>query len=776
MKRILLTTFLLLAAPAAAHAAITPSLSIDTHFAPVSGIAVDNFSDAIATDIPAEVLVSGERTYTIGSTSSNDGNIVIVARRADGTFDTGFSGDGKLTVSIPGTEGENVKAATALPDGSLRIAANTDTVIGTGGDNRDIALIAVRADGTMEPGFGANGIVVFGVGAGKDEPMGIAVDAVGRVAVSGTAQSSNLDDTFVALRNADGTPAGFGTAGAVVLPRAPLNLGDIGQDVVFRPGGGLVVLMNVHTNPVSNNTDETSVLRAFNEDGSTDTSFGSGGETPLTVGDPDTSSQALLVHRGRIWVTGKTSRGVQQNAFVARVEADGNGLVSRQLEFRGKVPGTEAVASSATDLVVVSGPPETLFVVGSSVRASTGSGAFAAGALSNFDADLAVAPFGSYVDSGSNQSGLLSAAAAGATSVMATGLLLDSSLAGSFATMRFLLDADKKCDLAIDVPSPLELTFVGRKGTAAQVSVENKGERPCGGDVTVNAPYKLGRAVSTGLIEPGAKFVANAVPVTTSTIRRDDDVARFGITVAGDADTSNDVRGVRAVFSFCDLALSTVQKPATIPNEGGRRVEVGLRNSGTRTCRSVRMRVTGGSGAGVSKPYSIERGRSVSDDVSVSAASRAKIGKKATVRVTSSSADEDIASGNDSIRLTARVVGVGDSRVRSASATRISGSATGGKGTKADRAGLRLTRVEVAVRKLGGGCRWLSGNKFKKRKTSSCTPSGWRRASGKGSWSLNLRTLPAGRYEVYTRAVTANTFREGRFSTKDGNRRAFRVR
>ena len=208
--------------------------------------------------------------------------------------------------------------------------------------------------------------------------------------------------------------------------------------------------------------------------------------------------------------------------------------------------------------------------------------------------------------------------------------------------MRLLLDADKKCDLAIDVPTPLELTFIGRKGTAAQISVENKGERPCGGDVTVAAPYKLGRAVSTGVIEPGAKFVTSDVPITSSTIRRDDDVAKFSISVPGDGDTSNDVRGVRAVYSFCDLALSAVEKPSTIPNEGGRRVEVGVRNSGTRTCRSVKFSVPNGAGEGASKPYAIERGRSVSDDVWVSSKSTAKVGKKATVTVKSGSADEDV--------------------------------------------------------------------------------------------------------------------------------------
>ena len=165
----------------------------------------------------------------------------------------------------------------------------------------------------------------------------------------------------------------------------------------------------------------------------------------------------------------------------------------------------------------------------------------------------------------------------------------------------------------------------------------------------------------------------------------------------------------------------------------------------------------------------------------VSSKSTAKVGRKATVRVTASSADDDVTAANDAFRLTARVVGVGDSRVSSAGAARISGSASGGRGTRADAKGLRVARVEVAVRKLGSGCRWLSGKKakFTNRKLAkgvACSPSGWQAASGRGSWRLSMRALPAGRYEAYSRVVTANGFREGRFSGSDGNRRTFRVR
>jgi hypothetical protein len=227
--------------------------------------------------------------------------------------------------------------------------------------------------------------------------------------------------------------------------------------------------------------------------------------------------------------------------------------------------------------------------------------------------------------------------------------------------------------------------------------------------------------------------------------------------------------------------LDAVRPPAIVPSEGPRRVEVSLRNTGTISCTRVAMRVRGGSGGGVSKPYTIERGKSVSDEVDVAAPKGAKVGRKVTLRVIAGSREGDT-NAADTVALKLRVVGVGDSRVSSAGSRSFSGSASSGRpGAKADRAGVRLRRVEVAVRRLGKGCRWLSGKNatirtHKLAKGATCRPQGWQSASGSSHWRLTLRkSLPSGSYEISTRAITRNGFREATFSKPDGNRRSFRV-
>ena len=184
------------------------------------------------------------------------------------------------------------------------------------------------------------------------------------------------------------------------------------------------------------------------------------------------------------------------------------------------------------------------------------------------------------------------------------------------------------------MPAPLEITYRGQAIPSVTLTVENKGTKSCRGVVTTAAPFALGRAVTTGDVAPGQKATIAGVPVTSSVRTLSDAVARFTVTAVGDADVSNDTKSVRVIYAYCGLALSAVRPPAIVPSEGERSVEVSLRNAGTIPCTGVQMRVRGGIGGGTSTPYSIDRGKSASDDVAVGAPKSAKVGRKVALRVT----------------------------------------------------------------------------------------------------------------------------------------------
>ena len=126
----------------------------------------------------------------------------------------------------------------------------------------------------------------------------------------------------------------------------------------------------------------------------------------------------------------------------------------------------------------------------------------------------------------------------------------------------------------------------------------------------------------------------------------------------------------------------------------------------------------------------------------------------------SADAPGDADSGNDTVTLHPRVVGVGDSSIRRAGSRSISGGASGGRG-KLSRKSKRVARVHVAIqRRRGGSCPSLaskSGRRFK----GSCARKVWLRASGTRSWRLELeQSLPPGNYTVFSRATIRAGFRE----------------
>ena len=679
------------AAPAArAQAPPPPTLSLDTFFAAPLGIASEEVTTNVVSDTPAGIAVHGDRIYTVGTTSGSGQDIAISARRMDGTLDPSFHGDGRQTIALAAGAKSDVGIDVAvLPNGHLRVLARTD-VSTTGAQNLDVAIVGLTPDGSPDGDFGNGGKVTFPVGAATtaDTPRRMAIAPDGRIAITGTTNG----DVFVALRDPAGAPvASFDGDGVEVVNLTGNSSTDSGVDIVFSPGGGLLILAGIDV-PVSTR------LIAFEDDGDPAASF-AGGSLPLGIGDGDTFPGGLIEHGGRYYVSGSARFGSDVDAFIARLDADGGGLQHRRFDMRGRfVPAGLAATSHAADLIAVAGAPDTLVAVGQ-VRYATDQGStaatdWAAAAFNGLEGDLAQAGYGDVVLSVPGDGGLVAAAAGPDRSVAVTGLHRQSD--DDFGNARLLVDAEKRCDLAVAVADPAEIVFRGVQPAALGARVTNEGTRPCGGTITVPAPYRMA-PVETGPVAPGATFVADAVPIAFDGPRRSEDVLPVTLEAAGDSDLSNNLTAAHVVFSFCDVRLEPVGRAGAVPSEGKRRFPVTLRNSGTIACR-VRI--------GSKPPYSVAAGQSVADRVPAGALRGARPGARVAV-VLAAGATDDVNLADNAATVRPVVVGVGDSDVRRAGARGFSGTARRGSGPLAPKR-LRPARVHVALLRTGaGGCAWL---------------------------------------------------------------------
>jgi hypothetical protein len=771
-------------APAAsAQSSLAPSLSVDQAFAPTTGGVARDGGAGTGTEIPGGVAAYGDRIYTVGE---SNGEVAVIARRSTGSYDSSFGGgDGRVDLGIG--NGKDVgMAIVALPDGSLRVLAKYDADT-TSSTNLDVAVLGLTPAGGYDASFGGgDGIVTFPVGVIDDEASRMVADEAGRLAITGWRKDAGgKEDMFVALLEANGSPTlAFDGDGIRTIDRAGALKNDRGIDIAWRPGGGVVVLAQVATNPDTNVNNYISVLHALTATGADDTGFSDDGDLELAVGEPNTIPGGLLAYGGRLWATGSTKVGADTDAFLARVQDDGSGLVSRRFDMRGtQIAADQVVVSGGGDLDVLPGASPTLVVVGSTTYNSRTF--WSAAAFNDFDGDLAQAGFGDLLVPTNEYGALLGVQAAG-DALAVTGSLLDvnGSFDTSFGTLRLKVDADKQCDLAIDMPSPLEARFTGDAPIAATINVTNEGLKTCAGQITVPAGYSLAMggqlgALSTGPLGPAATFASAGATLAYSGPRRREDTISVRVTAPGDVAPDNDVRLLHVLFAWCDVALQPGGGGRLVPNEGSRRFEFVVRNVGSGRCRGVQLAAEGGGRtSGTPDRYALPAGRSVEDGVSARLASRALPGARVELAFRAA-ASGDIDAANNVVRIGGRVIGVGDSDVLSAGRRAIAGRAHGGRGPIAAKR-LSVTRVDVAIRRLGSGCRWLASKRsgrFLSVGGGKCRPARWLRAGGARRWRLALGSpLPPGSYEVLSRARIRVGFREGRFSARDRTRVRFTVR
>ncbi len=775
---------LLCGAPAAsAQGPLAPTLTIDQAFAPSTGGVARDGGAGTGTDIPSGVATHGDRIYTVGETN---GEIAIIARGANGAYDGGFGGgDGRLELSVG--NGKDVgMAIVPLADGRLRVLAKYDADT-TSSTNFDVAVLGLNADGGYDASFGGgDGRVTFPVGVIDDEAARMIADESGRLAITGWRKDAGgKEDLFVARLEADGSPtAAFDGDGIRTIDRAGGLKNDRGIDLAWRAGGGVVVLAQVATDPDTNVNNYIAALHALTPAGADDPGFSDDGDVELAVGQPNTIPGGLIAYGGRLWVTGSTKVGTDTDAFLARLEADGSGLAFRRFDMRGsQIAADQVVVSGGGDLDVLPGASPTLVVVGSTTYNSRTF--WSAAAFNSFEGDLAQAGYGDLLIPTDEYGALLGVQAAGdALAVTGSLLNVNGNFDTSFGTLRLRVDADKQCDLAIDVPQPLEAHFTGDRPVPTTITVKNEGSRTCLGQITVPPGYSLTMgglpgALNTGPIGPAATFTTAGATLAYSGPRRREDIISVRVAAAGDVAAANDVRLLHVLFSWCDLALQRASSSRLVPNEGTRRFKFVVRNVGSGRCRGVQLAAADGARtAGTPDRYALAAGRSAEDAISARLAAPARPGAQVALAFRAGAGD-DVDNANNVVRMTGRVIGVGDSDVLRTGRTAIAGRAGAGRGPIAAKR-LAVTAVDVAIRRLGAGCRWLASKRsarFRSAGAGKCRPARWLRADGARSWRLRLgRALPRGSYEVLSRARIRAGFREGRFTSRDRTRVRFTVR
>ena len=262
---------------------------------------------AVAVQADGRIVVGG------GGGSGTDVEFALARYNADGSLDTTFDGDGKVTTEILSSADE-IRSIVLQADGRIVGAGYANA-----GADSDFALVRYNTDGSLDVTFDGDGKVTTTIGSGKEYAMSLALQPDGRIVAAGYSSNGVNDDFAVVRYDTNGAlDTSFDSDGKVTVAFGSGQ--DRGYGVVVQPDGNIVV-----AGETNNGSNFDFAVARLNTDGSLDTSFdGDGRVTSAVSTSNDTARGVAFQPDGRIVVGGMLTTASANDFAIARYTPDGS--------------------------------------------------------------------------------------------------------------------------------------------------------------------------------------------------------------------------------------------------------------------------------------------------------------------------------------------------------------------------------------------------------------------------------------------------------------------
>lgn len=303
-------------------------------------------ADAVAIQLDGKIVVGGVKT------NAGQG-FAVVRMTPDGVLDPTFGTAGLVETKV-GNTSHVLRALALQPDGKILIAGYTRFV----GQNFDFAVLRYSADGTLDPTFGAGGVVLTDFGGRTDQAMAMALAPGGRIVVGGQTLTDDLTvaDMAFARYNADGSlDATFGVGGRTTVDIR--GTPDQARSIVILPGGKIVAA-GTSRDPAVSRLDIAAVKLEAN--GALDATFGAGGFFVSSFGGigSDSANAAGLDSSGRVVLVGMAGgndMGTVRLAAAGSLDSTFGTLGRARTDFEGRNDEGSALLSQADGKLLIAG-------------------------------------------------------------------------------------------------------------------------------------------------------------------------------------------------------------------------------------------------------------------------------------------------------------------------------------------------------------------------------------------------------------------------------------
>ena len=286
--------------------------SLDTTF-DTDGIVTTDFGNyEAAYDI---TIQDDDKIVAVGFSGSGRSSDFAIARyNSNGSLDTTFGSDGKVTTTV----GIGLAYATSVAiqnDGKIVVAGYSHNSSGY----NDFAIVRYNTDGSLDTTFDGDGIVITAISSGDGQAYGVTIQDNGKIVVAGFSYNGDNNDYAVLRYNSDGSlDTTFDDDGIVTTAIGSHN--DYATSVAIQNDGKIVA-----AGRSSNGSGiyDFSVVR-YESNGSLDSSFGGGdGKVMTDLGSDYEGSQSITIQNdGKIVAAGHSFNGSNYDFAIVRYLGD----------------------------------------------------------------------------------------------------------------------------------------------------------------------------------------------------------------------------------------------------------------------------------------------------------------------------------------------------------------------------------------------------------------------------------------------------------------------
>jgi uncharacterized delta-60 repeat protein len=295
----------------------------------------------------AVAIQANGKIVVVGRSVERPGEGAALARyNPNGTLDTSFSGDGKLTTDFGSTDAANAVALQA--DGKIVVVSSACSMNAC----NDFVVARYNANGTLDTSFSGDGRQTTKLGV----TTGVAIQGDGKIIVVGYG-GPDLDDFALARYNPNGSlDSSFSGDGRQLTD---FGGSDAANAVALQ--GGKIVLAG--TGSLGGTGGNDFALARYKPNGSLDTSFSGDGKLTTDFGTGDAANAVVLEGDGKIVAAGRGAGGGGYAFALARYRANGSldpsfsgdGKQTTDFGFPTQIGGASGVALQGDGKIVAVG-------------------------------------------------------------------------------------------------------------------------------------------------------------------------------------------------------------------------------------------------------------------------------------------------------------------------------------------------------------------------------------------------------------------------------------